>query len=428
MKDLTYHDIFGELVEAAYHGEIRHCAGRINPSGAEHLKRYLKYASGRGNKNKVVFKAKDCETREAGECHKCQTSCLFDAIARDKNGKIIIKAKLCSGCGKCVEACADDCLVDKKEFVPLVELLRNKTTPVFAIVAPAFVGQFGNDVTPAKLRTALKMLGFYGMVEVALFADILTLKEALEFDIHVRSDEEFILTSCCCPIWVTMVKRIYNRLTPFISPSVSPMVACGRAIKKLHPGSKVVFIGPCVAKKAEAKEPDVKDAVDAVLTFREMQIVFEKLGIDPSAANEESSEHSSLSGRIYGRTGGVSQAVNETLKKIRPQKGINVRAIQADGVRECKILLQDLLNGKFTSGNFYEGMGCIGGCVGGPQALLKTDEGIEQVNNYGQEAEYLTPADNIFVLELLKSLGIQEIDELLEGTRTPLFIRDFAQQ
>ncbi len=149
---------------------------RINPSGAT-SETISKICIRPSDKNKVVFKAKDCENGKAGECNECQVSCLFDAIARDKTGKIVIKAKLCSGCGRCVEACAYDCLVDKKEFVPLVDLLRNKTTPVFAIVAPAFVGQFGNDVTPAKLRTALKMLGFYGMVEVALFADILTLKE-----------------------------------------------------------------------------------------------------------------------------------------------------------------------------------------------------------------------------------------------------------
>lgn len=424
MKDLTYNDIFGELVKAAYYGDTKDFTIKLNPDGEEYLNQYIKYASGQSEGNRIVFKVKDCGPHKSCENNNCQVACLFQAIARDEEGKIVIKGDYCSDCGQCIEACDYGCLIDKKEFVPLIEILKDKSTPVFAIVAPAFVGQFGSDVTPGKLRRALKILGFYGMVEVALFADILTLKETLEFDIHVRNEEEFILTSCCCPLWVAMIKKVYHQLTPYISPSVSPMVACGRGIKKMHPGSKVVFIGPCIAKKAEAKEPDIRDAVDAVLTFKELQIIFQAVGINPAVVEEESREHSSLTGRIYARTGGVSQAVNETLKKIRPQKGIKVRAIQADGIKECRKILHDILNGEIKTGNFYEGMGCIGGCVGGPQAILQTDEGIDKVNRYGQEAEYLTPADNLFVLELLKALGVQEIDQLLEGEEASMFIRE----
>jgi iron only hydrogenase large subunit-like protein len=222
-----------------------------------------------------------------------------------------------------------------------------------------------------------------------------------------------------------MIEKVYNRLIPYVSPSVSPMVACGRGIKKLHPGAKVVFIGPCVAKKTEAKEPDVKDAVDAVLTFKELRIIFEAVGIKPELQKEEFSEHSSRAGRIYARTGGVSKAVAETLNRIRPERGIKIKAVQADGVRECKKILQDALDGKIEAANFYEGMGCIGGCVGGPQAIIATELGQKQVNDYGQEAEHATPADNLYVLELLKTLGVQEIDQLLEGEKASMFIREF---
>ena len=180
----------------------------------------------------------------------------------------------CTGCGQCVEVCKHYALVDKKEFVPLIHLLKDRRVPVFAAVAPAYIGQFGPKVTPGKLRAAFKNLGFYGMVEVALFADMLTLKEALEFDRNVTSEKDFMLTSCCCPIWVSMVRKVYQDLVPHVSPSVSPMVAAGRGVKQLHPGAKVVFVGPCIAKKAEAKEPDVRDAVDAVLTFQELSQIF----------------------------------------------------------------------------------------------------------------------------------------------------------
>lgn len=281
-----------------------------------------------------------------------------------------------------MEVCKEYSLVDKKEFVPIIELLKNRNVPVFAIVAPAFIGQFGPEVTPGKMRSAFKRLGFYGMVEVALFADILTLKEALEFDRHVTREEDFMLTSMCCPIWVSMVKRVYRDLVPHISPSVSPMVACGRGIKHLHPGAKVVFVGPCLAKKAEAKEEDIKDAVDAVLTFEEARQIFEAVDIKPEEMKEDPSEHSSTAGRIYARTAGVSKAISETLDRLRPERKIRIRAIQADGVKDCRKMLNEILDGK-QEANFLEGMGYPGGCVGGPRVLIDPWRGKSLLNSTG---------------------------------------------
>ncbi|MHB8155796.1 MAG: [Fe-Fe] hydrogenase large subunit C-terminal domain-containing protein, partial [Desulfocucumaceae bacterium] len=255
-------------------------------------------------------------------------------------------------------------------------------------------------------------------------ADLLTLKEALEFDRHVNVRGDFLLTSCCCPIWVSMVKRIYRDLIPHISPSVSPMVACGRGIKHLHPGAKVVFIGPCIAKKAEAREPDIRDAVDAVLTFREVEQIFEVLGIRPAALEEDFSDHSSRAGRIYARTGGVSRAVSDTLNSIRPQRDIKIKAIQADGVQDCRKLLKELLDGK-TEANFLEGMGCSGGCVGGPKAIIDPVKARELIDSYGNQAGSATPVGNRYVLELLKSLGIDDIHDFLDSEKAKMFIRDF---
>lgn len=424
-KRLTYDNIFGQLVKYAYDGRLAVGIRELNPHGDERLGEYIKYASGGGEPYKVVFKVKECRGEEECKENRCQVSCLFHAIERDAEGKVVIKEDYCTSCGECIKICPHEHLVDKKEFIPLVNILKERKVPVYAIVAPAFIGQFGETVTPGQLRTALKRLGFYGMVEVALFADILSLKEALEFDEHVKKEGDFVLTSCCCPMWVAMIKKVYHQLVPYISPSVSPMVACGRGIKKIHPEAKVVFIGPCIAKKAEAKENDVKDAVDYVLTFQELLRVFEVLGINPAAEKEDSSEHTSLAGRIYARTGGVSKAVADTLARIRPEKNIKIKAIQADGVRECRKLLQDALNGKITA-NFYEGMGCIGGCVGGPKAILEAERGKELVNAYGEKAQSPTPADNLYVLEFLKSLGFQDISQLLQGKKSSLFKRNFT--
>ncbi|KJS16141.1 MAG: iron hydrogenase [Peptococcaceae bacterium BRH_c4b] len=424
MTSSSYEDIFKKLVKSGYRGNMPEEIEKIRQNGDEYTDDYILYASGGGDPNRVVFKIKDCAGACGDEKKDCEVSCLFRAIVRDMEGNVIIQQNNCAGCGKCVEVCKDYSLIDKKEFIPLIELLKNRSVPVFAIVAPAFIGQFGAEVTPGKMRAAFKRLGFYGMVEVALFADMLTLKEALEFDRHVSGKDDFLLTSCCCPIWVSMVKRVYKDLIPHISSSVSPMVACGRGIKHLHPGAKVVFIGPCIAKKAEAKEPDIKDAVDAVLTFREVEQIFEAVGINPAELEEDVSEHSSRAGRIYARTGGVSQAVADTLNRIRPGREIKIQAKQADSVQECKSMLKEVLEGRIEA-NFLEGMGCPGGCVGGPKAIIDSEMGKKHVNQYGEKASSLTPVDNKYVMELLKQLGIEDIHEFLNSAKAAMFIRKF---
>lgn len=425
MTNSSYEEIFKKLVKSGYHGNTAEELEKIQEDGDKFTNDYILYASGGGDPDRVVFKVRDCSDACGDEKNNnCEVSCLFDAIVRDMEGNVVIQQNHCTGCGQCVEVCKQYSLLDKKEFVPLIELLKDRKIPVFAIIAPAFIGQFGPGVTPGKMRAAFKRLGFYGMVEVALFADILTLKEALEFDQHVIRHEDFLLTSCCCPIWVSMVKRVFKNLVPHISPSVSPMVACGRGIKHLHPGAKVVFVGPCIAKKAEAKEPDIKDAVDAVLTFREVEQIFEAVGIKPEELEEDASEHPSRAGRIYARTGGVSQAVSDTLNRIRPGREIKIQAKQADGVQECRNLLKEALEGKVAA-NFLEGMGCPGGCVGGPKGLIDPGVGRERVNEYGKEALSLTPVDNKFVMELLKSLGIEDIREFLDSEKAGMFIREF---
>lgn len=283
----------------------------------------------------------------------------------------------------------------------------------YALVAPAFLGQFREEVTPGKLRSAMKALGFTGMVEVALFADVLTLKEALEFERHVHKKGDFQLTSCCCPVWIAMIRKEYKDLMPHVPGAVSPMIACGRMIKKLHPDAVTVFIGPCLAKKKEAKEPDVAGAVDYVLTFQEMQQIFEAAQIRPEACPESEKDHSSRAGRIYARTGGVSEAVQETVKQLCPDREIQVKAEQADGARACKEMIERIRNGE-TDANFFEGMGCPGGCVGGPRAVLDVQEGRKNVEEYGKSAAYATPLENPYVPELLKRLGFETVEQLLE--------------
>jgi iron only hydrogenase large subunit-like protein len=367
----------------------------------------------------MQFKACGCDPR--GGKSPCEISCLFDAIRRDGSGNLVITPD-CTGCGRCIEACDAGVLKGRKDAVPLLELLRAKQKPVYAMIAPAFSGQFSPEVTSGKLRTAFKSLGFYGMIEVALFADILTLKEALEFDRAINRNEDYLLTSCCCPMWMALIRKQYAQLIPHVPPSVSPMVACGRSIKKIHPEAVTVFIGPCLAKKAEAKEADIADAVDYVLTFDEVGELFDLAQLDLASLPEDRRDQSSRGGRIYARTSGVSEAVQTTLQRLRPGRSIPLRAEQADGIVACKELLRKISQGEIHA-NFIEGMGCKGGCVGGPRVLIDKEKARDYVNRYGDEATSRTPAENENVLDILHRLGFTTVESLLDRDNT--FTREF---
>ena len=297
--------------------------------------------------------------------------------------------------------CSFGALADKIEFIPLVKILKDEEKMVFAAVAPSIAGQFGDDVSLAQLRTAFKLMGFADMVEVALFADILTIKEAYEFDHLVQTRDDFFLTSCCCPVWINMVERNYPELFTHMSPSVSPMIAAGRFLKKLYPGARVVFISPCTAKKAEAKDPRLADAIDFVITYQELQEVFTVLKLEPGQLPEDDKDHASFAGRLYARTGGVSLSVKTAVNRIAPDRLINLRAKRVDGVKACKEILDKLKNGEALDANFIEGMGCEGGCVGGPKTNIDKVKAREIVNEYSEESLIMTPMDNMNIIRIL---------------------------
>ena len=415
----TFKDLYNRLVKASLHHQLSIEVEKIRGSGDYH-KDYLASLLNPMS-YPIVIKTGDCLCKENEQAH-CAVECLFSAIKRDEKGQIVISPEECNGCGLCLTDCKHEVLTDRKEMIPVLELLNSRQHPVYAMIAPAFNGQFTRDVTAGKLRTSFKKLGFYGMLEVALFADMLTLKEALEFDKSIHDDKDYLLTSCCCPIWLAMIKKVYHELIPHMPPSVSPMVACGRAIKRIHPEAITVFIGPCVAKKAEAREADISDAVDYVLTFKEIADIFALAEINPAEQGEDMRDHSSRAGRIYARTGGVSEAVQNTLNRLKPDRDIKLKAIQADGAIACKQLLKEITAGDIRA-NFMEGMGCKGGCVGGPKAIINYQEGTEHANEYGDSASYQTPIDNPHVIDLLGRLGFHTIESLLEGDN--FFIRDF---
>lgn len=354
----------------------------------------------------LILRKEECDCTDPA----CVSACIFHAM-EVKDGKVVIHPEACVGCGECVGSCDSGNLEFSKDTVTAIELLKDDKHPVYALMAPAFVGQFGENASVGKLRICLKQIGFAGMVEVAAFADILTLKEALEFTHNMDSPESFQLTSCCCPVWIGMIRKDFKKIVSHLPASVSPMIACGRIVKALHPQCRTIFVGPCLAKKAEAKDPELAGAIDCVLTFQELEDMLLAFRCDFSAAHEEIREHSSTAGRLYGRTGGVSKAVADCVKSIEPDCKLIPET--ANGVKNCKALLERILKGEMN-GNFFEGMACDGGCAGGPKRVLDTKSCTHFINQYAGESPFATPAENPYVADLMKRLGFTTVEHFVE--------------
>ena len=347
------------------------------------------------------------------ECRECTGVEKYETNMYKRNIEPVIVNNKCLSCGYCVSQCDFGALADKIEFIPLIDLLKNERVPVYATVAPAIVGQFGDDVSMGKLRIALKLLGFKDMIEVALFADILTIKEALEFNHLVKNEQDFFLTSCCCPVWFNMVKKSYPEIYRHMSPSVSPMIASGRILKRLYTDAKVVFIAPCIAKKAEIKEPDLTGSIDYVLNFRELLEIFKALEINLENLQSDDKDQASFGGRVYARTGGVSFSVKTVVNRLEPTRVIKLKAKRVSGVKECKTVLDDMCSRGKVDANFIEGMGCKGGCTGGPRTNIDVEKATRLVNNFGEDSFILTPFDNLNVMKILEQFGIHTMEEIL---------------
>lgn len=410
-KHLTFEEMYGLIVAAKEGGDVDPALKKLNYD-PHHLECVLK-PTPRGA----------CAACGGlpGHCPgKAFIDCLFENVASDAKGGWEYRPRT-ERCRERIDPVKVAPILASKDLMDVLAKLRDAEGPAYALVAPAFLSQF-KDIDDGQLRTVFKRLGFAGMVEVSLFADILTLKEALEFDAKIQDEKDYVLTSCCCPVWIQMIRKLYPDLLAKVPGSVSPMVACGRVVKRLVKGAVTVFVGPCLAKKAEAREPDIRDAIDHVLTFKEVADLFDAAQVRADDIPPDLREHSSVAGRIYAVSKGVSEAVALTLDRIRPDKPIRVRAVQADGVPECRRLLDELVAGK-TAANFLEGMGCAGGCVGGPRSLIDRGVATAKVRDYAKQARYATPIDNPYVIELLQRLGIRTIEELLEDQE--VFTRHF---
>ena len=314
----------------------------------------------------------------------CQEACKVKAISITEDNAAAIDNEKCVQCGACVYQCPFGAISDKSYILQAIDLIKrsekNANYRVYALVAPSISSQF----TYAKLGqvvTGIMELGFGAVVEAALGADMVAQTEARELA------EKGFLTSSCCPAFVQYIESAFPDLLPLVSHNLSPMAALAQYVKTIDKTAKVVFIGPCTAKKAEAQLETVRPDVDCVLTFEELQALFDSRDIDITTLEETMLENASYFGRIFARTGGLSDAVAQSLKE--QQIDFPLKAVSCDGIEACRVALLKKNKGVLDA-NFIEGMACVGGCIGGAGCLTHGEKNQAQVDVYGHEAQAQT--------------------------------------
>ena len=323
----------------------------------------------------------------------CENACKIKAISMNESHAAAIDNEKCISCGACVYQCPFGAIMDKSYILDVIDILKKsengKKYKVFAVVAPSISSQF----TYAKLGqviSGMKALGFHTVIEAALGADMVAFAESKELA------EKGFLTSSCCPAFVSYIEKSFPDLLPFVSHNLSPMAAISKYIKEHEAPCKVVFIGPCTAKKAEVQKASVRPYVDVAMTFEELQALYDSKDIDITTLKEDVLDNASYYGRIFARCGGLSDAVAEGLKE-HEITDFELKPLSCDGIEACKVaLLKKRKN--MLDANFIEGMACIGGCIGGAGCLTHGEKNKAEVDKYGKEAHEKTIRDAISML------------------------------
>ncbi|AYD39485.1 4Fe-4S dicluster domain-containing protein [Clostridium fermenticellae] len=377
-------------VTEACRGCIQHKCMEVCPVGS------ITRVDGRSYINHEICKAcgmckKVCPYNAIAEVMRpCKKACPTGALEiNPENRKAIIKKDECINCGACMAACPFGAISDKSFIIQVAkELINNKK--VYAVVAPAITGQFGNKVSVQKIKNAFKKAGFFGMFEAACGADAVTVHEGDEFAKRMQDGDEY-MTNSCCSGFVNYMEKIFPDQIERISGTVSPMIAAGRMIKKLDKDAVVVFVGPCTAKKTEVQRESVKDAVDYVLTFEELAALMAGFDVDPEECDDVSVNDASSFGRGFAQSGGVAAAIENYVNNKK--MNINFNPIKVSGPDEIKKAVMMAKVGKLSQ-NFIEGMMCEGGCIGGPATMISMMKSKPQLIKFKNQSDKKSVLDN----------------------------------
>jgi Iron only hydrogenase large subunit, C-terminal domain len=331
---------------------------------------------------------------ECGKCEKacpfsaiinfkrpCQRACQVDAISMNEHHSAMLDHDKCVDCGACVYQCPWGAITDKSGILDVIKLLQ--TQKVYAVVAPSISSQFTYATLP-QVVAGIKALGFHDVAEAALGADMVALSESKELV------EKGFLASSCCPSFVRYVDNTYPELAKHVSHMISPAAEISRHIKSVDKEAKIVFIGPCISKKKEYA--DGTKFVDAVITFEELQALFDSRDFDIAEMEGDALQTSSYYGRIFARSGGVSAAISQAI--VENELDFELKAVPCSGLDECKAALHRLRYGRLD-GNFIEGMACSGGCVGGAGCLTHGEKCKTEVDRYGKDAQIKTMSNAV---------------------------------
>ena len=324
----------------------------------------------------------------------CAEACGMKAIGSDEHGRADINYEKCVSCGQCLVNCPFGAIADKSQLVQVIWSILGGEE-VIAAVAPAFVGQFGGKGNVGKLREAFRLLGFAGVEEVAIGADLCAVEEAEMFLDEVPDKLPFMGTSCC-PAWSSMAKMEFPEHADCISMALTPMVLTARMIRQKHPHAKIVFVGPCAAKKLEAMRQSVRSEVDFVLTFEEMAAMMQAKDIDYLALEDDNKsdfDTASADARLFAIAGGVANAVVNAIHREHPD--VEVKVKNAEGLDACRVMMKEAVKGKYP-GYLLEGMACPGGCIAGAGTLQPITKSAAAVRRYAKRSPHANAVDNEF--------------------------------
>lgn len=314
----------------------------------------------------------------------CEKNCPAKAISMGKDRKASIDPEKCVSCGECVVQCPFGAIMDKSYIVDVIQMLQGAEKwgyRVYAALAPSFVGQF--EGTVGQLVTALKLMGFHDVAEVALGADMTAAEEAKEFE-----EKGGQMTSSCCPAFVEFVEKHMPDQAHLVSHTPSPMVMLGKYLKSKDSRAKVVFIGPCVAKKKEYQLGKTQGAIDGVITFEELYAMMTGKGIELTELEETPLDTASGYGRAFAAGGGVAAAVSQALKERGSQ--VEANCLACAGLDECRTAILKMSKGLLPE-NFIEGMACaLGGCVQGPAVIVRSPKNKAELAKHVGQAESKT--------------------------------------
>lgn len=288
-------------------------------------------------------------------CYKCVRHCMVKAISV-KNSQAHILEDHCIHCGKCMEICPQNAKTFSSDMGRVKRYLKKGEKLVISI-APSYVGVLEFD-RPGQVVDALLKLGFAEVRETAEGAAMVT----EEYKRLIREKQMSNIITTCCPSVNDLIEKYYPECAPFMAPVVSPMVAHGRYIKKLYgEDTKVVFLGPCIAKKQEAEGDErVVGAIDAILTFEELAEWLEEEHINIHECEEKPMGNPDpMINRLYPVGGGVVQSV------ITGEEADTYQKVFVDGLENCMEMLECIRKGELQN-CFIEANVCEGGCAKGP--------------------------------------------------------------